>query len=72
MIFYKSLRVLIKIKMTHIRKIGGRTYRSFILDYGNILGIRFNEITGKSEAVINNRGRAYACRNRLRYRRKKI
>jgi hypothetical protein len=34
-------------------------------------GIRFNVITGKSEVIINYRGYAYACRNRLCYRKNK-
>jgi len=71
MVFYKSVPVIIKVKMAHIRKIGGRSYNSFILDYGDVPGIRLNVITGKGEAVVNNRGYAYACRNRLRYRKNK-
>lgn len=39
-------------------------------DYGDIPVARYNEITGKIEAVDNPRGNAYAARKRQRYRKK--
>lgn len=70
MVIWKDVPVLYKGKVTHIRKIGGRLRRSFIVDYGDVPVANFNEITGKVEEVINARGLAYAGRKRLRYRRR--
>ena len=70
-VIYQDAPVIIKTKITHIRKIGGRTYRAFIKDYGDIPVAVINSITGQLMEVENNRGMAYACRNRLRYRNKK-
>ena len=39
-----------------------------ILTCGDIPVARFNETTKKFEEVVNNRGRAYAARKRLAYR----
>lgn len=72
MVIWKDVPVKIRIKMPHIRKIGGRVYDSFINDYGDIPVVNFNTITNKFEEVVNNRGTAYAARNRLRYRNKRI
>ena len=40
----------------------GRSY------YGDVPVVRYNEITGKIEAVVNPRGNAYGARRRRRYR----
>lgn len=71
MVIWKDVPVLIRHKAAHIRKIGGRIRRSFIVDYGDIPVARFNEVTGKIEEVVNTRGRSYAARNRLKYKRAK-
>lgn len=41
------------------------------LELGDLPVCTLNEITGKFEPVENRRGRAYASRKQLRYRRKK-
>lgn len=68
MIFWKTIPVKIFVKIEHVRKVGGKTYRSFIPDYGDVPSARFNEITQKWEEVVNPRGNAYAARKRLSYR----
>ena len=71
MIIWKDVPVRIYRKTTHVKKIGGRLYRSFIHDYGDLPIIRFNEKTNKFEEVVNRRGTAYAARNRSKYKRKR-
>jgi hypothetical protein len=71
MVIWKDIGILIKNKTLHIKKIGGKLYRSFIIEYGDIPAIRYNEQTKKFEEVENNRGRAYAARKRLKYRKRK-
>lgn len=71
MIIWKDIPVPIYHKVTHVKRIRGRLYRSFIPDHGDLPVIRFNEKTQKFEEVINNRGRAYAARKRLKYRKKR-
>ena len=71
--FYNDIpNVRIKTKIPHIRKIGGKLYRGFCIDYGDIPVTTYNEITHKFEEVVNNRGFGYAHRNALRYRNKKV
>ena len=70
MVIWKSVNVTIKTKMWHVRKMCGKRYRGFILDYGDLPVGRFNRITDKFEPCDNPRGRAYAARNRLKYRQK--
>lgn len=41
------------------------------LELGDIPVCTYNEVTGKFEPVENRRGRAYAARKQLRYRKKK-
>lgn len=48
-----------------------KSWNSFIVDCGDIPVCNWNETTGKMEAVVNNRGRAYAARRRFAYRRNK-
>jgi len=71
MVIWKDVPVLIKDKMVHCKKIGGKIFKSFIIDYGDIPVGRYNDQTGKWEEVENNRGKAYAARKRQKYRRKK-
>lgn len=71
MIIWRDIPVKIKEKQSHIKKIGGRLYNSFIVTYGDIPVVNINEITGQMEEVVNTRGRAYAARRRLSYRSKK-
>lgn len=68
MVIWKDISVLICDKVTHVKKIGGRVYKSFIVDFGDIPVARFNDQTGKVEEVVNLRGRAYAARKRQAYR----
>lgn len=71
MVIWRDIGVKVTHKIIHIKKIGGKIYRSFIKDYGDIPVMHFNEITGRIEPVVNNRGRAYAARARQMYRRSK-
>ncbi len=47
------------------------TWNGTKTSYGDIPVGSINTITGKFEPCVNNRGRAYAARNRLSYRSKK-
>lgn len=71
MLFKRDTPVLTKQKLIHIRKLGGRVYKRFIIDNGDIPVGQLNRITGKIEPVDNPRGLAYAARNRLKYRKNK-
>lgn len=71
MVIWKDIPVRIKHKILHCKKIGGKLYKSFIMDYGDIPVGRYNEQTGQWEEVVNPRGKAYAARRREKYRRKK-
>lgn len=68
MVIWKDISVAIRVKMRHIRKIGGRVYNSFITTNGDIPVARFNDMTQKFEDCDNPRGRAYAARKREAYR----
>jgi len=70
MIIWKDIPVIIKHKVAHVRKLGGRIRKSIIKDYGDIPVANINEVTGKFEEVVNTRGNAYAARKRLSYRKK--
>ena len=67
-VIYHDTDVLISHKAYHCRKRGGRLYRAFILDQGDLPVVRYDETTRKFEEVVNPRGLAYAARNRLKYR----
>lgn len=71
MVIWKDIRVKIRHKCQHVKKIGGRLYNAFVLDHGDIPCVRFNEDTKQFEEVVNNRGRAYAARKRQMYRENK-
>lgn len=72
MVIWKTMPVMIKVKMQHLRKMGkGKLANSHIMDNGEVPVAVFNEITNLMMGVDNNRGTAYACRNRLRYRKRK-
>ena len=71
MIIWKDIPVPIFQKVVHVKRIRGRLYRSFIHDYGDVPVARFNSKTKKFEKVVNSRGKAYAARKRLKYRRKR-
>jgi len=71
MVIWQDVPVLVREKIVHIKKIGGKVYRSFCNSYGDLPVMRFNEITNKIEEVVNNRGKAYAARRRKSYRKKK-
>jgi hypothetical protein len=70
MIIWKTVPVLFKDKITHVKKVCGKTYHSFIVDFGDVPVARINEITGMVEDVVNSRGYAYAARKRMKYRKK--
>jgi hypothetical protein len=70
MVFWKDVAVPIFHKCWHIHKIGGKSHRDFTKDCGDVPVVHINEITGKWEEVVNTRGRAYAARKRLAYRKK--
>lgn len=71
MVIWKEVLVPIIHKIWHIHKVGKKLHRDFTKDCGDIPVARFNKITGKLEEVVNPRGRAYATRNRFKYRKKK-
>ncbi len=71
MVIWKDVPVLYRGKIEHVRKVGGRLRRSFIVDYGDVPVARFNDVTAKVEEVVNPRGLAYAARKRLCYRKNK-
>lgn len=68
---YRDIPVKIRHKCSHVRKVGGKSYYSFINDYGDVPVSSINDITGKMEWCQNNRGSAYAARKRLQYRKRK-
>jgi hypothetical protein len=70
MVVWKEIFMPLRQKIHHIKKIGGRLYYSFVNDTGDLPCARFNEETKMFEPVDNNRGRAYAARRRLAYRKK--
>jgi hypothetical protein len=72
MVIYKYVPVPIEIKCWHIHKIGKRVHRDFTKDVGDIPVARINTVTGKVEDVVNNRGFAYATRNRKKFRNKRV
>ena len=67
---YRDVPVKIRHKCWHIHKLGGKPHRDFTNDYGDIPVAYLNPITKKMEEVVNNRGLAYAARNRQKYRKK--
>lgn len=71
MVIWKDVPVKIRTKIGHIKKIGGRFYRSFVNDFGDVPVARWNSITNKIEEVVNLRGKAYAARSRSCYRKVK-
>jgi len=68
---WQDIAVPIRIKSWHIHKIGKRVHRDFTNDYGDVPVATFNDTTKQFEAVVNTRGRAYAARKRLKYRKRK-
>jgi hypothetical protein len=67
MIFWRDVPVRINHKCWHIHKIGGIFHRDFTKDYGDLPVGRINTVTNRAEAVVNNRGMAYATRNRKKF-----
>lgn len=72
MVIYKDINVTIKEKGLHaVYKNGKYTIKNgFALFNGDVPVAHWNDVTKQMEAVDNNRGRAYAARNRLQYRNK--
>lgn len=70
MTIWKTIGVVTRTKQAHIKKLGGKLYHSFVVDCGDVPVAVFNVITGKVEAVVNLRGRAYAARTRTCYRKR--
>jgi hypothetical protein len=75
-VVWRDTPVRVKHKTKHIKKykqnyLNGFWYTGFILDYGDLPGGRFNDITGKFEPCVNNRGYGYANRKALKYRKNK-
>lgn len=74
-VIYTEVDVLIKVKIRHqklsaLYKRNKRKGIGWCLDNGDIPNCVFNNITKNFEPVENNRGLAYAYRNRLQYRKK--
>ncbi len=70
MVIWKDIDVPIREKVVHVHSIGGKLHRDFCNSYGDLPVARFNEETDKFEDAVNLRGRAYAARKRLKYRKK--
>ena len=69
MVIWKDIGVLYKEKSVHCRSLKNRkVYSGFGIFEGDVPVCRYNEITKQWEPVVNNRGRAYAARRRLKYR----
>ena len=70
MIIWKDISVIIRRKLSNRRKNlnAKNKRRSFIDTYGEVPVVHFNPITKMFEDVVNPRGKAYAARNRLAYR----
>lgn len=62
--------VKLRSKGVHCVRKGNKilTYNRFFNDYGDVPVANFNNIANTCEAVVNNRGRAYAARKRQCYR----
>jgi len=71
MVIWKDICIPIITKIWHIHKLKGKLHKDFTKTCGDIPVANFNEITNKFEPVVNNRGRAYAARKRLIYRKRK-
>lgn len=69
LLIWRDIAVRYRDKIIHI-KIGGKVYRRIISDFGDLPVARFNDITKKWEDVENRRGRAYAKRRDIGFRRK--
>ena len=71
LVIWKSLPIIIEVKMPHIRKIGGRLYSGFCRDYGDVPVVVINSITKQPMEVVNTRGNGYAHRNHQKFRKNK-
>lgn len=70
MVIYKTVPVVIKSKQPHVHKVCGKLCRCTHKDYGDV---PVGSLNGKNFIpVVNRRGLAYAARNRLKFRNKKI
>lgn len=66
LVIWRDINVKIKEKQIHVTKIGGKLKNSMINTYGDIpVCVLIKEITYD---VVNPRGRAYAARRRMQYR----
>ena len=70
MVIWHEVSVRLLSNKPHVHHVGGKLCRRLCPDFGDLPVARFNEITGRIEPVLNLRGRAYAARNRRRYRRR--
>lgn len=68
LVIYKDVPVRIIHKCWHVHKVCGKCHRDFTKDFGDVPVTRVNPETGNWEEVVNNRGLAYATRNRLMYK----
>ncbi len=76
MVVYATIDVVVKRKMYHqkykfLNKRNRHSGIGFCIDYGDIPTWTYNNITKKTESVVNTRGVAYAHRNALRYKKNK-
>ena len=71
LVIWRDTPAIIKHKMEHIRKLGGKLFSGFILDNGDVPIGQFNSITKKFEPCVNTRGIAYATRKRLKFKKNK-
>lgn len=70
LVVYRDVPVVIRKKVWHTTKPGGRRRRGFCRNLGDIPVASYNSETTKFEEVVNLRGNAYALRNALKYHKK--
>lgn len=72
LVIWKDIYMPVHLDFAHVHKIGGNLcHKACPDDFADLPVVVINDITKNAEAVVNNRGRAYAARVRLKYRRNK-
>lgn len=71
MVVWRDVNAPTQHKCWHISKLSKRARRDFIKDSGDVPVVVFNRVANTIESVVNNRGIAYAARNRKMYRKGK-
>jgi len=72
LVIWRDADPVYKAKEVHCRSIRKpKQYYGFNVFRGEIPVVVINDITKQAMEVVNNRGTAYACRKRLKYRKNK-